>query len=507
MMTKIKNEGQVFTPPMIVSLILSQVGYEGENVLTKKIMEPSFGDGAFLVYIIDIIASQTKSPELAKEIILNNVFGIEKDPILYQKAMKNIQEVLDFHHITDIDLSSNLICENTLSCYKQFRGMFDYVVGNPPYVRIHNITDKEILKEFKFSSGNTDLYVLFYELGLTMLNDTGKLGFITPSSFLKNTSQKSFRNHLINSQYLDTLIDFKSFKIFETVDTYTCICILNKCINPSVQYIECKNYRPISMSIVNNSINRKTFNEMFYDKSWTLSTEQDMQFMENVRKQPVILQDVVCVQNGIATLRDSIYIGAAWEDEKQTIPYMGKHTDINKLVYFNGMPIETNILHRCVKASKFDGTIINQYIIYPYVDTLPMTEELLKTQYPYAYQYLLNNKNELMKRDMEANKDWFLFGRSQGIINSNKPKLTFKHIIHRESYDINVYLLDEDVIVYSGLFITGDNLNQIQEVLETCDFTRYCIISGKYMSGGYVSVSAKNVKEYRYNPDKLYPWM
>ena len=47
-----KEKGQYITPEKIVVMILDDIGYAEDEVLTKKIMEPSFGDGAFLSEII-----------------------------------------------------------------------------------------------------------------------------------------------------------------------------------------------------------------------------------------------------------------------------------------------------------------------------------------------------------------------------------------------------------------------------------------------------------------------
>ena len=51
-MKKIKTLGQVFTPNWIVNEILDLVGYNSEIILDKYILEPSSGDGVFLVKIV-----------------------------------------------------------------------------------------------------------------------------------------------------------------------------------------------------------------------------------------------------------------------------------------------------------------------------------------------------------------------------------------------------------------------------------------------------------------------
>jgi adenine-specific DNA-methyltransferase len=52
MESKSKNLGQVNTPDWIVKKILDMSGYSGKSILDKYIMEPSCGDGAFLIEIV-----------------------------------------------------------------------------------------------------------------------------------------------------------------------------------------------------------------------------------------------------------------------------------------------------------------------------------------------------------------------------------------------------------------------------------------------------------------------
>jgi hypothetical protein len=72
----------------------------------------------------------------------------------------------------------------------------DYVVANPPYVRIHNLQENfDIVRNYEFAqSGMTDLFIVFYELGFKMLNANGKLVCITPSSFYSSVAGKTLSN-------------------------------------------------------------------------------------------------------------------------------------------------------------------------------------------------------------------------------------------------------------------------------------------------------------------------
>src|SRR5690606_30638333 len=63
-------------------------------------------------------------------------------------------------------------------------GGFDVVIGNQPYVRqeLIDYNQKEWLSQ-KYKTGNktADLYVYFYEKGISILRNSGIIGYITPN--------------------------------------------------------------------------------------------------------------------------------------------------------------------------------------------------------------------------------------------------------------------------------------------------------------------------------------
>ena len=545
-----KNKGQVFTPEGIVITILDEIGYKNEKTLKKTIMEPSFGEGVFLIQIIERIIHESKKQGKSNEDIIKtikkNVFGIEKDEKLFKITIERLNALLQVYGIEPIDWTNNLFNGDTLHLQTNFLNKFDYVVGNPPYIRIHNIDDntRNIINSFKFSDGTTDMYIMFYEISLNILNDKGKLGFITPNSFMKNTSQRKFRDYLVENKYISKIFDFKTSKIFKEVDVYTCICILNKNKNRANTSVEYREYNMYDV-LKSNTFTSEYFEQELKNKAWNLSSEEDILFLEENKQKPIKIGNIAVVQNGIATNRDSVYISTAWLDEKETQPYMGKHTDKNKIVYFNGYPIESKILHRCIKASRYNGIMSNNYILFPYkpsnkisffvegkkieTDYTPLTEKELASKFPKAYKYLTENWQSLSTRDMDKNANWYQFGRSQGLQNSCYKKIVFKHIISQETNSIIPYVVDSDVIVYSGIYITiniancikpklKDGLNnklsnqyifneeiyikeldEICGIIKTLDFAKYCKIVGKDMSGGYSGISTKHIKEFGTN--------
>ena len=535
-----KTEGQVFTPTDIVMMILDSVRYTGKSVLTKTIIEPSFGKGAFLIEIVSRIIyegrAEGKSENEIKEIIEKCVYGIEKDEDLYREAIQKLNELLMTYDIS-LPSWSNLINGDTLLVYDNYIGKMDICIGNPPYIRIHNIEKqyRDVVKNFTFADGTTDLYIIFYEIGIQMLKEeSGRLAYITPNSFLRNTSQKKFRNYLVNEGLLDAIYDFKDSKIFDA-DTYTCICVIDKNAERITKdVVEYREYNMYKMTL-NNTIKYEYFRNQLQDSAWNLSSEEDILYLQQNAKRPIKIKSIATVQNGIATNRDSVYVGKAWLDKDCTEPYMGKHTDKKKIVYFNGHKVESTILHRCIKASKYDGEISNTYILYPYqsksknkllkksdgsevaTSYVAYTESEMQSKFPNAYAYLQEHWEYLETRDMDANADWFVFGRSQGLANSGYKKLVFKHVICKSSDTIEVHVVDDDIIIYSGIYITIDasafidtngskstfndllydkELEEVRGILASSDFHKYCVLVGKDMQGGYVSVSSVFVKNY-----------
>ena len=66
----------------------------------------------------------------------------------------------------------------------------------------------------------------------------------------------------------------------------------------------------------------------------------------------------------------------------------------------------------------------------------------------------------------------------------NNEKLVVKNIVKKNSC-VEVYKLPKDVFVYSGIFITGDMIDYVAELLKTEESYRYVSIVGKDLSGGY----------------------
>ena len=114
-------------------------------------------------------------------------------------------------------------------------GGFDVVIGNPPYIRIQAMkewapVEVEFYKDHykSASSGNYDIYVVFVEKGLSLLNEKGKLGFICPHKFFNAQYGAPLRKLLSEGKNLAHVVHFGDQQVFEGATTYTCLLFLEK---------------------------------------------------------------------------------------------------------------------------------------------------------------------------------------------------------------------------------------------------------------------------------------
>lgn len=487
-MSKHKILGQVYTPEWIVNLILDNCGYTGHQVLNSKIIEPSFGDGVFILQIIKRIIIEANAQKMTideiKSTIQNNVYGIEIDNQEYKKCLNNIDNLLNNELGTSFPLP-NLFNEDTLDKYEELGVLFDFVVGNPPYIRIHNLesnTREKIKRKFTFAEGTIDIYITFFELGIKLLKTNGILGYITPNSYINNSSYQRFRSYLSNSNILNSIIDFKSNKIFNGFSTYTAITIIQKNrIKDTLKYYEFENNEVVLI----NEYNLSKLNQ----KNWIFTkSETHDKFSKLFSDEHIPVEKEFLVQYGFATLRDKVFICENPEivDEEHLL--------------FNGMTIEKSITRKIVKASKYKEEEITSRIIFPYKENnlkrnVPYSEQELKLKFPKTYEYLISHKETLVQRDLDKGANWFEFGRSQGIQNINKEKLVLSTLF-KDS--IKLYALPDDVFVYSGIFITkrdsNSSFSELVDKVQSKEFYTYAYASSKDFSGGYKLLSTKQLK-------------
>lgn len=460
-----KLNGKFYTPQFMVNNILDLCGYYGDNILKKHVMENSCGDGAFLTEIVDRYCKACVSMGMSvlsiSEDLSMYIHGIEIDECECNKCIKNVSNIALQYGVENV--AWDIICADTLSIQKYNKKM-DFVIGNPPYVRVHNLgnTFNEI-KRFSFAqNGMTDLFIVFYEIGLNMLNETGILGYITPSSFFNSIAGSYMRQYFIDNNYLDAIVDLKHYQAFDCT-TYTTVVILKKDKNNNkMNYYQFDEKNQIPYFVENLSPNDYYISGNFY-----FSKKENLNLLKKIffNKKHCCIS----VKNGYATLCDSVFI--------------------------NEFDFSSNYIIPVIKASKG----IKKKIIYPYTTNGLLVSEKEISGDTLLYNYLLDNKEKLLKRSSEKNNElyWYAFGRSQAINDTFKDKIAINTLI-RDENDLKIIKAPAGTGVYSGLYLVGDGLKfeKIEKMLNSKEFAVYVSLLSKYKSGGYYTFSSKDIKAY-----------
>ena len=160
---KQNKESAYYTPTFLVDYIVAETVEKhlsaGDNY-NCRILDPSCGSGIFLVESLRrIIEKYIKVKKIEntntesfreglRELVCNNIFGIDKDYDAIQVAIFSIYlTLLDYQEPADIEkfkfpnlFGKNLICSDTfdvgnleLKELEKKRLQFDYIIGNPPW--------------------------------------------------------------------------------------------------------------------------------------------------------------------------------------------------------------------------------------------------------------------------------------------------------------------------------------------------------------------------------------
>ncbi|WP_036459992.1 Eco57I restriction-modification methylase domain-containing protein [Mycoplasmopsis primatum] len=461
-MNKIKELGKVFTPLNIVEMMLDHIQYNSSIILKKHIIDNSCGDGAFLIEIVKRYCAEyykyNKTYDGIEYELQTYIHGIEIDYKNWENCLANLNELVCELGIKDIKW--DIINNDSLNISK-YDNKMDYVVGNPPYVRVHNLKDKfTTVKSMKFSNiGMTDLFIVFYEIGIKMLNDHGLLSYITPSSIVNSKAGLSFRKYIIKNQMLESFINLKHMQPFAGITTYTGIFTLIKNFNQSkVKYYE---YHNNNLNLISTLEASDFFiNEIFYFG--------DKRILNKLKK--ILNYDLtqdqfnISVKNGLATLLDNVFIRDLFDFKSQNI-----------------IPI-------------FKGSTNKQkHAIFPYNDNGDLIK--FKELDINVQNYLLQHKSQLEKRSIDKNMPWYAYGRSQGLKDVYKPKIIINTLL-KNVKDIKLNNINSGSGIYSGLYILGNvTVENLRTILNE-DFIKYVQLLGKYKNGGYYTFSSNDLKKF-----------
>lgn len=492
------TRGAIYTRREVVEFILDLVGYTADKPLHQsRLLEPSFGEGSFLLPAIErLIAAWNKNfagqaPALAQ--LADCIRAIELHRPAYETTKEKVILLLQQHGISydsATELADQwLVCGDYLLTPLERR--FDFVVGNPPYVRQELIPDAllaEYRSRYRTIYDRADLYIPFIERSLTLLAKQGQLSFICADRWMKNRYGGPLRKMIAVAFHLKFYIDMVGTAAFESeVTAYPAITVIIR-KKSSVTRVS---HRPelsadalsrlSSMLLAENlpaqNVLVKEINGVVDgEEPWILESSDQLALVRRLEALFPAIEEAGCkIGIGVATGADKAFIG----------PYDELDVESDrKLPLVMTRDIESGSVHwrkqGVINPFAEDGTLVDL------------------AQYPRLRQYLEERKEVIARRHCAAKapQNWYRTIDRIWPALAKRPKLLIPDIKG------TAHVVYEDGFLYPHhnlYYITSDtwDLRALQAVLLSGIARLFVSVYSTKMRGGYMRFQAQYLRRIR----------
>ena len=292
-----------------------------------------------------------------KRILLNNIYGVDIDPqavevtklslllkVLEHENKETINQILRLFRDRALpNLDTNIKCGNSLidsdfyrgqqaslfddadirrvnqfDWHKAFpqvmaRGGFDGIIANPPYVRVQVLNEWAPLEveyykqRYKSASkGNYDIYVVFVEKGLSLLNKNGLLGFILPHKFFNAQYGEALRGLIAKGKHLSHVVHFGDQQVFEGATTYTCLMFLDKAGADKLTFERVDDLDEWRRT--GKTTSGTVASKAITGAEWSFAIGKGAALLDRLRAMPKKLGDIADLFVGLQTDADEVFI-------------------------------------------------------------------------------------------------------------------------------------------------------------------------------------------------------
>jgi len=421
-----------------------------------------------------------------KRILLDHLYGVDIDPqavevtklslllkVLEGENAETLGKTLKLLHERALpDLGRNIQCGNSLigtdfyddhpldslSEEERYRinafdweiafpeimkkGGFDAVIGNPPYIRIQAMKEWAPIEVEHYkkayvaaSKGNYDIYVVFVEKGLSLLNPRGRLGFILPHKFFNAQYGEALRSLIAQGRHLSEVVHFGDQQVFAGASTYTALLFLVKAGTDSYRVSRVENLE--SWRSAKPAPGVAVPSGRLEAEEWNLSNATDTPLLDRLLAIPTKLGDVTDrVFQGVITGADRVFLMTRRHNGAYLSSATGQEHEI-----------EADLMHPLCKGSihlrRYHAVAGDLFLLFPYEVTGEraslIQHDILRSRFPGAWRYLESNRGTLEARERGKwrNPSWYAFSRSQNLGIMEQLKIMTPSIASRASFSLD----------------------------------------------------------------------
>ncbi|OHC75992.1 MAG: modification methylase PaeR7I [Rhodospirillales bacterium RIFCSPLOWO2_12_FULL_58_28] len=492
-----EKRGAISTRREVVDFILDLIGYTADRPLyEKKLLEPSFGNGDFLLAAIErLIAAYQygrKQKPLEVASLMSCICSVELHRDTFIATGNRIDALLDTSGFKKNDRRALLDAWLTHGDFllTSLPGDFDYVAGNPPYIRQELIPDAlmaEYRRRFRTIYDRADIYVPFIEKSLSLLRERGTLGFICADRWMKNRYGGPLRRLVAEKYHLKFFIDMVDTPAFHSdVIAYPAITIIaNEPPGPTRlahrPEINEKALSSLAETMLNGSGTLNGTVEVIEQVSagkepWILESFDRLAVVRRLEREFPTLKEAGCkVGIGVATGADQVFIA----------PFDALDVESDRKL---PLVMTRDILSGAVQWRGFG-------VINPFNDEGGL---VALDKYPRLYAYLKEHDEKIKKRHVSQKNpnNWYrTIDRIYPAL-ARRPKLLIPDI----KGEAHVVYEDGHFYPHHNLyFITSDewDLRALQAVLLSGIAKLFVAIYSTKMRGGYLRFQAQHLRRIR----------
>jgi hypothetical protein len=389
--------GAVYTQRWVAELLLDRIGYvDTENLTGDVLVEPCCGDGAFAVPVVERLLRSARNHGVEPSELSTALVFVDVDADAVAASAAAVTEVL---------LASGVPQERTAALVRAWFRVADFlldevtstparwVVGNPPYLRIEDVPEsrrRAYRQRWNAMWGRADVYVGFWQAGLALLGDGGRIGYICADRWLRNQYGTTLRTVIADRHRVELVLDLHDVAAFQQkVDAYPAMVVLEAgpgedpaAVGKLGAAFEAGHLPALEAALTGGEATDTTAfatwtqpQDSFHADGWVLAPPGGAGDIRHLAELLPSLPDTgVIVRGGLATGADDVFIVRGTVD------------------------VEPELLRRVVGPSDFiSGELVwsGRCLVFPWTDTRQLVD---LDRYPRLKAYLIPHETRLRAR-------------------------------------------------------------------------------------------------------------